>query len=680
METAAEFQKTDELADASGGEVLQKSTARVWIEKTLVAGRPDRQEGPDRLGAALWSPQRSISGTDVYANMRDVSIGDYVLHLTDNEAVTGVSIVVGRLDDQFGGVAGTKWAGPCYRLPLSGFEPLEPALRRAWFFDDPEIGERLRAVAAQPRGRGLFFSGKLELNQGFYLTEAPGPLVAALDAAYLRHAGRHLPAIPATFQDTDLPQESEDDLGLPAAAIPAIDRRSWVYSPGRQAVYWDELYQDGIMALGWDDIGDYALLKTIDDFRAAIERELGTSKDPGQSARMCFDFAHTMRPGDIVYAKRGRSTFVGRGIVEGDYRHDPSRAELTNVRRVRWTARGDWQSPAKLPMKTLTEWTSYPPLLATLEGLITPMAPRAEQPLPPVKPAAERQPYLEEEAVAGLFLPGEVFTDLIETWKAKKNLIIQGAPGVGKSFVARRLAYALMGYKDSTRVQTVQFHQSYGYEDFVQGYRPGKAGFTLREGVFLNFCARALEDPAERYVFIIDEINRGNLSKILGELMLLIEADKRGPEWAVKLAYAETAEERFYVPSNVFILGMMNTADRSLAVVDYALRRRFAFATVPPAFGQPAFRTHLLGRGVTEIVADQLIERMATLNAAIAADTMNLGRGYCIGHSFFTPQAQGEYGPTWLRKILETEILPLLDEYWFDQPDKVAHWTERLLA
>jgi len=273
-----------------------------------------------------------------------------------------------------------------------------------------------------------------------------------------------------------------------------------------------------------------------------------------------------------------------------------------------------------------------------------------------------------------------LFTRLIEIWEAKKNLILQGAPGVGKTFIARRLAYALMGYRDPTRVRTVQFHQSYGYEDFVQGYRPSDKGFALREGVFLGFCARALEDPGERYVFIIDEVNRGNLSKILGELMLLIEPDKRSPDWAVKLAYAEKAEERFYVPSNVFILGMMNTADRSLAVVDYALRRRFAFATIKPAFGEEAFRAYLVACGVAKATMSQLIDRMMALNDAIAADTTNLGPGYCIGHSFFTPaDADGERGTDWYKAVVENKIVPLLQEYWFDQPDKVTQWRARLL-
>jgi 5-methylcytosine-specific restriction endonuclease McrBC GTP-binding regulatory subunit McrB len=193
-----------------------------------------------------------------------------------------------------------------------------------------------------------------------------------------------------------------------------------------------------------------------------------------------------------------------------------------------------------------------------------------------------------------------------------------------------------MGYRDPSRVRTVQFHQSYSHEDFVQGYRPSGDGLALQQGVFLEFCEKALADPNELYVFTIDEINRGNLSKIFGELMLLIEPDKRSPEWATKLAYAPAAEERFYVPPNVYLLGMMNTADRSLSLVDYALRRRFAFVTLRPEYGSNKFRQHLLEKGVGAELADRIIERMISVNEEIAADQTNLGPGFCIGHSFFS--------------------------------------------
>src|SRR5262249_18524441 len=185
------------------------------------------------------------------------------------------------------------------------------------------------------------------------------------------------------------------------------------------------------------------------------------------------------------------------------------------------------------------------------------------------------EPFGMDDALSELFIERPVLENLLAIWDAKKNLILQGAPGVGKSFVAKRLAYLLLEAKDSGRVETIQFHQSYSYEDFVQGYRPdGKGGFTLRDGVFHRFCQKVSLSPSRAHVFIIDEINRGNLSKILGELMLLIESDKRGPGWATTLTYSRPDDPRFFVPENLCLLGMMNTADRSLSIVDYALRRR----------------------------------------------------------------------------------------------------------
>jgi MoxR-like ATPase len=289
--------------------------------------------------------------------------------------------------------------------------------------------------------------------------------------------------------------------------------------------------------------------------------------------------------------------------------------------------------------------------------------------------------YTIDDALKELFLERADIERYIDVWSLKKNLILQGAPGVGKSFIARRLAYVLIGFRDDTKVQTVQFHQSYSYEDFVQGYRPdGHGGFERRNGTFFEFREKALENPTSRFVLIIDEINRGNLSKIFGELMLLIESDKRHPEWASRLAYAHDEDPDFYVPENLFILGMMNTADRSLSLVDYALRRRFAFISMQPLFGVPKFREHLLSHGVPERLANRLISRMGELNQAIAADRINLGPGFRIGHSFFTPIQEVVDADAWYRRVIETEIYPLLEEYWFDEPENADQWRDRLLG
>jgi 5-methylcytosine-specific restriction endonuclease McrBC GTP-binding regulatory subunit McrB len=271
-----------------------------------------------------------------------------------------------------------------------------------------------------------------------------------------------------------------------------------------------------------------------------------------------------------------------------------------------------------------------------------------------------------------VFLDEDRFLILRELLKRKKNLILQGAPGVGKTYAAKRLAYVIMGEKDAHRVKIVQFHQSYSYEDFVMGYRPTEnGGFRLKEGPFYKFCKDAEEDNENDYFFIIDEINRGNLSKIFGEFLMLIECDKRGEENAIRLLYKD---EQFYVPENVYIIGMMNTADRSLAMIDYALRRRFAFFELEPAFNSDGFIAYQAL--INHEKFNKLIDVVKLLNEDIAQDA-TLGAGFRIGHSYFCNPPETD-ADGWLSSVIEYEIIPLLQEYWFDELSKIDEWVKKL--
>lgn len=292
-------------------------------------------------------------------------------------------------------------------------------------------------------------------------------------------------------------------------------------------------------------------------------------------------------------------------------------------------------------------------------------------------PDARGSGYGLAQALDGVFIEAAQFEALHALLRRKKNLIVQGPPGVGKTFLARRLALLLTD-GDEARVRLAQLHQSYGYEDFVQGFRPTTSGgFVRKDGIFLRLCREAAARPSRPHVLIIDEINRGNVSKVFGELLMLIEADKRGPQWATALAYHEDGEAPFHVPENLFLIGTMNTADRSLAFVDYALRRRFAFTTLRPAFGHAAFRRFLEARGVAPELVARLDAGMAAINARIASDTMRLGPGFCIGHSPFCAPARA-YDVAWYENILAAEIAPLLQEYWFDDPDEAERLIEEL--
>lgn len=263
--------------------------------------------------------------------------------------------------------------------------------------------------------------------------------------------------------------------------------------------------------------------------------------------------------------------------------------------------------------------------------------------------------YSKEDFLKQVFVSQDDYERLESLLLRKKNLILQGAPGVGKTYAAKRLAYAIMGEKDEDRIMQVQFHQNYSYEDFVMGYKPNdNGGFDLKPGKFYKFCKDAEKDRDHKYFFIIDEINRGNLSKIFGELLMLIESDYRDKE--IELSYND---EKFSVPSNVCIIGMMNTADRSLAMIDYALRRRFSFFEMKPGFEMPQFKAYIAEKKDTKL--DKLVNAIVALNKLIESDD-SLGSGFCIGHSYLC-ELGTEYN---LESIVEYDIIPMLREYWFD--------------
>ena len=282
----------------------------------------------------------------------------------------------------------------------------------------------------------------------------------------------------------------------------------------------------------------------------------------------------------------------------------------------------------------------------------------------PIVTASSSDAYTKDDFLNEVYMTEERYETLVNVLRNKKNIILQGAPGVGKTFAARRLAWSMMGEKDASRIEFVQFHQNYSYEDFMMGYKPVEDGFELKYGIFYRFCQKAANQPDKEFFFIIDEINRGNMSKIFGELLMLIEKDYRGTK--MTLAYNGLP---FSVPKNLYIIGMMNTADRSLAMIDYALRRRFSFFEIEPGFDSQGFISYQ--NGLNSETLDELISKVKELNRKIAADK-SLGRGFCIGHSYFC--GRDVCTDEWLHSVVDYDILPMLSEYWFDDENEFQRW------
>lgn len=470
---------------------------------------------------------------------------------------------------------------------------------------------------------------------------------------------------------------NQDSLGDSGVSNP----KYWVYAPGPNACKWEEFYNNGIMAIGWgylEDLTKYASKEAMKDKMRKHDNKPNESYMNDGLAT--WQFCHEINVGDIVYAKKGKGTLVGRGIIKSGYIYDPKQGEYSHIHKVKWTHKNDVNVEDKCATKTLTDITPYPETTKSYEEKYD------------VDPDKNLPIYTKENFLDEVYMSEEDYNSLVSLLEHKKNIILQGAPGVGKTFAAKRLAYSILKKKDPSKVKMIQFHQSYSYEDFIRGYRPTEKGFEVKNGPFYDFCIKAREDSKHKYFFIIDEINRGNLSKIFGELFMLIESDKRSDPKidtrpSVQLLYVNPDNkkvEEFWIPSNLYIIGMMNTADRSLALMDFALRRRFGFFELKPAFENGNFEKYEKSLNSQKFTA--LIGAIKELNKKIEKDP-SLGSGFCIGHSFFCglgeetnndDSSNVDIGPK-LESIVKFEIIPLLQEYWFDDTDTVKDEIDKLM-
>ena len=445
------------------------------------------------------------------------------------------------------------------------------------------------------------------------------------------------------------------------------EKQYWSISPGEKAHLWDEWIQKEIISIGWDEF------EHLDKFKSALEIKkkyleiYPPDKYPMNCVKCLDDFSNNIEIGDIVFAKGGTSKILGIGEVVSDYSFDESKKVHKHVRKVKWLKTGMWdlEDSDRFAVKTLTNISKYTDFVQRLLDKID------------LQDESNRaSPYSISSALDSLFMPAEKFEAMFSGLSFKKNIIIQGPPGVGKTFVARKLAYTLIGESNDARIGFVQFHPSYSYEDFVQGIRPGEDGFKVKNGVFYDFCIQARKSN-KPFVVIIDEINRGNISKIFGELLMMIESDKR--DHSIRLTYSSPGED-FSIPENLYIIGTMNTADRSLSLIDFALRRRFSFFKLNTEISSMRFTEHLQKLGANELEIASLKSKLGKLNEMIVKDQYSLGQGFEVGHSYFAHKPQDKTFAQWIHQVIELEIVPLIEEYWADNEQLLKEAKDLLKA
>lgn len=471
-----------------------------------------------------------------------------------------------------------------------------------------------------------------------------------------------------------------------------LNARFWIFSPGENASKFNEFYDEGIIGIYFDKLGN---LNTYFNDNKLLKKEFSKNlieqykeNNTNSAITLIEDFVNEIKIGDIIICKNGRNEVIGRGIVTSDYYFNDSREEYKNVRKVCWLNKEIRETSkafqGQLPIKTLTNISKYGCFARRLNALFNNVNIDENE---EIKINSQNKNFLKEGDkqtmnyeniynkeifLKDVFFDENEYYDLLNLLKYKENIILEGAPGVGKTFIAKRLAYSILGSKDNSKIEYIQFHQSYSYEDFIEGYRPNDNGFILNDGVFKSFCNKAKNNIDNKYFFIIDEINRGNISKIFGEVFSLIEKDKRGEENKITLPYSK---EEFYIPCNVYIIGTMNTADRSLAMLDYALRRRFGFYNIEPKFNSKGFK--LYQQYLNNNLFNKVINTILELNKIIKED-QSLGEGFMIGHSYFCDFTNNKNLESTLKIIINYEIIPLIKEYWFDDEKQLNEWINLL--
>ena len=560
---------------------------------------------------------------------------------------------------------------------ISGPEEMEPAKNDPYVIADKHGTGKFTGIVIQidrkiltpMAGRDLLLADE-QINTLTFVT--------AEGAAYYAISADHEAAILQIIEN--LPAEVPEELPVVEEEAPAIveevipeeipapapvvtsQRKYWVYAPEAAFRLWEDFYRRGYVSIDRDFTGDLRAYATRSALSDGLRQKCGVLPSYRDTVSSMWQFANEMNDGDILYVRNRASGIVGRGIVRSEYTFDDSKREYRHVRAIGWTNKGEWPADPVIPARTLTDITSYTGIRRTLESQIT----GTPEPENLADTATGSFPaYTKDDFLSEVFIDAAEYARLRDLLRLKKNVILTGAPGVGKTFTAERLAYSMIGEKNPDLIRTVRFHPGYRYEDFVMDKPSLPTGTAQSTGVFYEFCREAEADDRDCF-FIIDDMDRGDIGRIFGELLALIENTRRGTP--IRMAYRD---EEFSIPENVYLIGTMTSPESAGISGDRSFHRRFSFFHLEPAFDSDGFRKILNETADEKINA--LVRAVITLNREIAAEP-SLGESFRIGHSYFLNAGSDIRADA----LVEYDLLPLISSYRQADPAKIKGWTAKL--